>query len=88
MENIVKLPHALKYENGRISISGVINLDSFENDVILARLSDKSMTLKGDKLNIEDFNVKTGVMIVSGIINSLVYHQKFEKLSFFKRLFK
>lgn len=88
METVIKSPHALKYENGRISISGVINLDSFENNVIIARLTDKSMTLKGDKLNVEDLNVKTGVMIISGVINSLVYHQKFEKLSFFKRLFK
>ncbi|NLL56450.1 MAG: hypothetical protein GX242_04475 [Clostridiales bacterium] len=89
MENtIVKSQHSLKYENGRILVNGVINLDSFENDVIIARLSDKTMTIKGEKLNVEDLNIKTGVMIISGIMNSLVYHQKYEKLSFIKRLFK
>lgn len=86
--NIVKSQHTLKYENGRISINGIVNLDSFEDNVIIARLSDKTMTIKGEKLNVEDLNIKTGVMIISGIMNSLVYHQKFEKLSFFKRLFK
>jgi sporulation protein YabP len=89
MENIiVKSQHTFKYENERITVNGVTNLDSFENDVIIARLSDRTMTIKGEKLNVEDLNIKTGVMIISGIMNSLNYHKKFEKLSFFKRLFK
>ncbi|HOO22593.1 MAG TPA: YabP/YqfC family sporulation protein [Clostridia bacterium] len=88
MENIVKSPHSLKYENGRISVSGVVNLDSFENNEIVARLTDKSMVLKGEKLNVEDLNVKTGLMVITGEIHSLVYHRKLEKLSLVKRLFK
>lgn len=88
MDNLVKSPHTFKYENEHIYVSGIINLDSFENNVIMARLSDKSMVIKGDKLNVEDLNIKTGVMLIAGTITSLTYHQKFEKLSFFKRLFK
>lgn len=88
MENIIKSPHTLKYENNHINVSGVVNLDSFDNDVIIARLVDKSMVIKGTKLNVEDLNVKSGVMVISGEISSLTYHQKLEKLSVVKRFFK
>lgn len=83
-----KSPHSLKYENNRINVTGVINLDSFDDNTVVARLTDKSMIIKGDKLNVEDLNVKTGIMLMSGTINSLTYHQKLEKLTLIKRLFK
>lgn len=88
METIIKSPHSLKYENNRIFVTGVNNLDSFDNNVIIARLNDKTMVLKGENLNVEDLNIKSGNMMIAGTINSLAYHNKLEKLSFIKRIFK
>jgi hypothetical protein len=88
MEGTIIKSHTLKYENDHIYASGVVNLDNFENNLIIARLCDKTMTIKGNNLNVEDLNIKTGVMVISGTLTSLSYHHKQEKLSLTKKFFK
>lgn len=63
-------------------------MDSFDDKDILVRLSDNAISLKGQDFLVEEMNVETGLLSVSGKLWSLIYRDKAEKLPFFKRLLK
>lgn len=80
--------HSLKYENGKINMAGVINVDQFDDKEIILRLSEQSLTLKGENFSIELMDTVGGNCIVKGRLISLNYHAKSEKLGLVKRIFK
>lgn len=82
------LTHSLRYENGRICISGVINVDNFDEKEVELRLTSSSLTLRGSNFKMEDVELKSGILNMEGKIISLNYHEKMEKMSLIKRLFK
>lgn len=88
METKIVRNHSFRYENGKIIVTGVISVDSFDDKTIIVRLSDNAITLKGQDFLIEDMNIDSGLLTVSGKLSSLNYHVKMEKLSIVKRLFK
>ncbi|NCA92247.1 hypothetical protein EOM82_03225 [bacterium] len=88
METKIIKNHSFRYDNGKIFITGVISVDSFDDKDILVRLSDNAISLKGQDFLVEEMNVETGLLSVSGKLWSLIYRDKAEKLPFFKRLLK
>lgn len=88
MDTKIVRNHGFRYENGKIIVTGVISVDSFDDKTIVVRLSDNAITLKGQDFLIEDMNIESGLLTVSGKLSSLNYHVKMEKLSIVKRLFK
>jgi len=80
--------HSFRYDNGKIIITGVVSVDSFDDKDIVVRLSNNAIVLKGQDFVVEEMNLETGFLTVSGKLWSLVYRDKAEKLSFFKRLMK
>jgi sporulation protein YabP len=89
MENIVKNNnHALRYENEKIFMTGVAGVDNFDASSMEVRLFSSSLLMKGQGFFIEEMDVERGILTVKGRINSLNYHNKLEKTSFVKKLFK
>lgn len=88
METKIAKNHSFRYENGKIIVTGVISVDSFDEKTIVVRLSDNAITVKGQDFLVEDMNIASGLLSVSGKLSSLNYHNKMEKLSVVKRLFK
>lgn len=88
MENISETSHALTLENREhLSLSGISDVDSFNEEEIVAICSCGELTIKGELLHIEELNLETGCVSVSGKVTSLTYSEKFSSSSLLKRLF-
>jgi sporulation protein yabP len=84
-------PHNVILENRKkVSITGVLDVDSFDeqNVVVLCELG--VLIIKGEDLHINRLNVESGDVSVEGEINSLSYTQIGDKKAggVFRNLFK
>ncbi len=83
---------SLLLENKEVlNITGVENVDNFNDETVVLITNKGKLTIKGDKLNISKLNVDEGKLTVKGVINSLIYSDyegQREKISLVKKLFK
>jgi len=86
------LNHNVIMENRhKMSISGVYDVDSFDEKEIVLFTSEGVLSVAGEDLHINRLNVETGDILVEGEIYSVNYSdEEYQKkgLSFFSRLFK
>lgn len=86
MENVSQ--HTLNLENReRLTLTGISDVDSFNEETIIAISSCGELTITGELLHIEELNVENEILTVSGKITSLTYREKFNSTSILKRLF-
>ncbi|MFI3141113.1 MAG: sporulation protein YabP [Clostridia bacterium] len=65
---------SLKLEDrSKLSVSGVKDVDSFDEQVIIAYTDCGQLTISGSKLHIESLSIEVGELYVVGKISSLVY---------------
>lgn len=87
-----KTVQSLLLENKEVlNVTGVENVDNFNDEIVILITNKGKLTIKGEKLNISKLNVDEGKLIVKGVINSLVfseYEGQREKVSLVKKLFK
>lgn len=87
-----KIVQSLLLENKEVlNVTGVENVDNFNDEAVVLITNKGKLTIKGEKLNISKLNVDEGKLIVKGVINSLVYSDhdgQREKVSLVKKLFK
>ena len=87
-----KAVQSLLLENKEVlNVTGVENVDNFNDEIVVLITSKGRLTIKGEKLNISKLNVDEGRLIVKGVVNSLVYSEyegQREKISLVKKLFK
>jgi len=70
----VKRPHNIILENRKtINISGVEDVESFDEQVIKLLTSAGGLHIKGKGLQIEKINIETGEMLVNGNVDSFSY---------------
>lgn len=83
---------SLLLENKEVlNVTGVENVDNFNDETVVLITNKGKLTIKGEKLNISKLNVDEGRLIVKGIINSMIfseYEGQREKVSLVKKLFK
>lgn len=83
---------SLLLENKEVlSVTGVENVDNFNDETVVLITNKGKLTIKGEKLNISKLNVDEGKLIVKGVVNSLIYSDyegQREKVSLVKKLFK
>ncbi len=75
----------------KLSISGVQDVDSFDENLIEIYTEMGAMDVKGAELHICNLSLESGEFVVEGEIDSISYQDKSageEKERFFKRLFK
>lgn len=60
----------------KLSVSGVENVDNFNDNTIVVNTVRGAMTIKGEELNISKLNLDDGNIIIEGIINSIIYTNK------------
>jgi len=83
-------PHNLILEGRRrLSVSGVEDVESFdENEVVLATVSG-ILIVKGDNLQIEKLSLDGGDLVLEGDVESMTYEaRQREKGGFWTRLFR
>lgn len=89
-EKKTKSVHNLILENRRnLSVSGVNDVDSFDESTVAVFTELGLLTIKGTDLHIDKFNNETGELIVSGMTDSLSYsdEEKRTAAGFLRKLF-
>ena len=85
-----RIPHTvILNERSELKISGVRDVDSFDDESIAAYTDTGELIISGEELHISRLDVETGDLSVEGNIVSLVYAGSHTKdKGFFSRLLK
>lgn len=82
----------IKMLNRKImEISGVLNVDSFDNEEFLLETECGFLTIKGTNLHIKNLSLDQGLVAIEGMVNELRYldgHSQDKTKGFFGKLFK
>ena len=73
-KKVVKLPHSVIMEDRKkLSISGVTDIESFDEQTIIAMTDLGELTIRGWNLHITRLNLEQTELLVDGEISSLTY---------------
>ncbi len=86
----VKVPHSLILENRKaLTATGVSNVDSFDDQTVVAYTDLGELVIKGNGLAISKLNIETGELTLSGEISSMTYTEnQSSNGGFFSKLFR
>ncbi|MBP3330671.1 MAG: sporulation protein YabP [Clostridia bacterium] len=89
-EKRIKMPHNLVMEDRRtLSITGVSDVDSFDESTIIVFTDLGELTVRGEDLHIKNLNIEAGEVSLDGSISSLTYADNAAKQTgFFSRVFR
>lgn len=77
---------------GKLSISGVLDVLSFDDQVVILETELGLLTVKGENIRINKLSIDTSEVIVEGDISSLAYSdkesEKAKGSSFMSKIFK
>lgn len=88
MDDIINKEHSVNYAKGVLTVTGVKEVDSFEDKEVILKLGTGGMVVKGSGLAVSELSVSSGTLRVTGVIESISYNKVREKQNFFKKLFK
>ncbi len=78
----------------KIEVSGVINVDSFDDQEIILETDQGLLAMRGEDLHINHLNLEQGELIIEGLLLELAYSEernlrgRDRGKSFLERLFK
>lgn len=74
----------------RLSVSGVTDVDKFDENSIVLYTNMGELTVRGSELHVNDLSVTSGEMNIEGNIDSIVYSEsdRCSPLSFVGRIFR
>ncbi len=85
----VRLPHQLiMQERQQVELTGVSDVDSFDETTVLAFTSLGELTIRGSGLHIRHLDLESGALSVEGEVRSLEYADNRKNGGFFGRLFR
>lgn len=86
----VKAPHSLILDNRKsLTATGVSNVDSFDDQAVVAYTDLGELIIRGKNLQIGKLNIETGELTVTGEIGSMTYtDQKQQSGGVFSKLFR
>ncbi len=61
---------------GKLSISGVVDVLSFDDQVVIVQTELGMLTVKGENLRINKLSIDTSEVVVEGEISNLAYSEK------------
>ena len=84
------MPHILSLSERRtLSVSGVQDVDSFDETVVIAYTEQGELTVRGSGLHINRLNIETGDLSLEGHVDSLTYADVHARSGgFFGKLFR
>lgn len=89
-KRVVKMQHNIIMENRKnLTITGVMDIDSFDEQTVVVFTEVGEITVKGDNLHINKIDVDTGDLLMEGEINSISYSDNQpQKGGLFSKLFR
>jgi sporulation protein YabP len=84
-----RTPHSLILENrASLTATGVSNVESFDDQTVVAKTDLGDLTVHGEKLHIDRLNLESGELTLDGEISSVSYSEIRSAGGFFNKLFK
>lgn len=84
-----KKPNMVTLNNrSQLNVSGVNDVDSFDDRCVVAYTDYGQLTVQGSELNITKLSKESGELILEGTISSLIYTDNRPSENIFKRLFR
>lgn len=81
--------HKLTLQNcEKMNISGVIDVESFDDKTVSLITELGILTIKGDSLKVKGFAVETGDMMLEGKVQALGYSEGHTKKNLLSRIMK
>lgn len=87
----IQIPHNIILEERKmLSVSGVQDIDSYDENTVILFTELGELTIKGENLHINKLNVETGELTMDGMIYAFVYSEEPQKRSngIFSKMFK
>ncbi len=85
----IAMPHQVIMQNrSQLELSGVTDVDSFDDTVVLAYTSMGELTVRGQELHIRRLDLEGGSLSLEGRVDSLTYADTVKKGGFFSRLLR
>lgn len=83
-------PHSIMLEGRKkLTATGVSNVDSFDDQTIVAYTGMGELTIRGEGLQINRLNVETGELTVDGEISAMIYtDNQPQNVGIFAKLFR
>ena len=72
-ENFAAIQNVIIENRGKLNISGIKEVISFDDETLLLDTSLGKMTVKGENIRVESFNTETGDLLATGKIHAVVY---------------
>lgn len=91
MQEEKSLKHNIIIENReRTAITGVLDVISFDEDIVVAETEMGVLIIKGENLHVNSLNLEKGDMKLDGTIFSMNYEEKGhnERTSLFGKIFR
>lgn len=80
--------HLVLEERSSLSISGVEEVDSFDENTVSLNTCQGSLIVRGENLHIEKLSLDGGDLRLEGTIDALAYEERPAKGGFFARLLR
>ena len=88
-ENTAKSPNLITLDNrSRLVVTGVNDVDSFDEKSIVAYTDYGQLNIQGEELNIKKLSTESGELEVEGAVSALIYTQNRPCENIFKRMFR
>ncbi len=89
MEKETQQPHELRLDNrARLSVSGVREVESFDETVVVLSTVRGLLIVRGEKLQLQALSLDGGQVSVHGLIDTLSYEETEKSEGFFRRMFR
>lgn len=80
--------HLILEERERLTVSGVEEVESFDENTIVMDTAQGVLVVRGEGLHIEKLSLDGGDLKVEGTVESLSYEESRDKGGFFSRLWR
>ena len=87
-EKSLELPHKLLLDSRtRLSMTGVVEVESFDEQTILLTTSRGPMTIRGRQLHLQQLSLSGGEVLIEGTVDALLYEDEAPAGGLLARLF-
>ena len=87
-EKSLELPHKLLLDSRtRLSMTGVVEVESFDEQTILLTTSRGPMTIRGRQLHLQQLSLSGGEVLIEGTVDALFYEDEAPAGGLLARLF-
>ena len=84
----IKPHNVIMEDRARLSVSGVLDVESFDDRQIIAKTSKGNLIIRGSELHIDKLSLDTGELVVTGLVTDLGYEETASGGNLWPRLFK